>query len=119
MTKPTEQRRVDAIKLKPCPFCGGEAILTTTNYGSMIATCKDCFVDGGATGCSKTASDSWNARPYTEKLEAENARLREALGRVGNKLVSFKETALLSRAENIRIDGVVDIIKQALSEGSE
>lgn len=34
---------MDEIKLKPCPFCGGEAMLTTNLYAGIVyIQCKCC-----------------------------------------------------------------------------
>ena len=69
-------------ELKSCPFCGSEAEFKSDEFGEGVC-CKSC----GATLCNgvygeygrKLASADWNARPIENELEAENARLREAL----------------------------------------
>lgn len=33
---------MDKIILKPCPFCGGEAGITTDIYSKYVASCKEC-----------------------------------------------------------------------------
>ena len=76
-------------KLKTCPFCGGEAEFNSDEFGEGVC-CKSCgaSLSNGVYGEEgrKLASADWNARPIEdelhgkiEKLEAENARLREAL----------------------------------------
>ena len=76
-------------KLKTCPFCGGEAEFNSDEFGEGVC-CKSCgaTLHNGVYGEEgrKLASSDWNARPIEnelnekiEKLEAENARLREAL----------------------------------------
>ena len=44
----------DEIKLKACPFCGGEAEIERmgTHRVSMIITCSDC-------GCSVETGETW------------------------------------------------------------
>ena len=76
-------------KLKTCPFCGSEAEFNSDEFGEGVC-CKSCgaSLSNGVYGEEgrKLASADWNARPIEdelhgkiEKLEAENARLREAL----------------------------------------
>ena len=73
--------------LKSCPFCGGKPDFENegSDYG-FYAVCSRC---GCWTGALRTKDESlkrWNNRPIENeligkigKLEAENARLREAL----------------------------------------
>ena len=76
-------------KLKPCPFCGGEAEIIDDAMGT-ISRCRRCGAENGngvyGDVGHKLAVKDWNARPIenelTEKigkLETENKRLREAL----------------------------------------
>lgn len=76
--------------LKSCPFCGSEAEFNSDEFGECVC-CKSCSatVHNGVYGEEgrKLASADWNSRPIEnelaekiEKLERENARLREALG---------------------------------------
>ena len=70
-------------KLKPCPFCGNEAEFNSDEFGEGVC-CKSCgaTLHNGVYGEQgrKLASADWNTRPIEDELEAENARLREALG---------------------------------------
>lgn len=70
----------DGIKLKPCPFCGGEARIMRMGYPHWIY-CTECGakVHGGeineADGV-KASAEAWNARAYgwipcSERLPAE------------------------------------------------
>ena len=76
--------------LKRCPFCGSEAEFNSDEFGEGVC-CKSCgaTIHNGVYGEQgrKLASADWNTRPIENeligkigKLEAENARLREALG---------------------------------------
>ena len=76
--------------LKRCPFCGNEAEFNSDEFGEGVC-CKSCgaTLHNGLYGEEgrKLASAEWNTRlienELTEKignLEAENVRLREALG---------------------------------------
>ena len=76
--------------LKRCPFCGNEAEFNSDEFGEGVC-CKSCgaTIHNGVYGEEgrKLASAEWNTRLIEnelpgkiEKLEAENKRLREALG---------------------------------------
>ena len=74
--------------LKRCPFCGGEA-KCIEYYGLYHVVCCDCYTTGRDCPSIETACKAWNSRPIenelTEriwKLESENKRLREALGKI-------------------------------------
>lgn len=78
-------------ELLPCPFCGGEAVITKrgTARCSMIVTCEWCgaFVESGdVVGLTNPRSYKWNRRE-PHHLEAHNKALREAL----EALVSYTE----------------------------
>ena len=68
--------------LKRCPFCWSEAEFNSDEFGECVC-CKSCgaTLSNGVYGEEgrKLASADWNARPIENELEAENARLREAL----------------------------------------
>ena len=72
--------------LKRCPFCGGEA-KCIEYYGLYHVVCCDCYTTGRDCPSIETACKAWNSRSIENelpgkigKLEAENKRLREALG---------------------------------------
>ena len=54
-------------KLKPCPFCGGEANLKDTS-GFIVAKCESCGAESGVVKVSAEycandkAAESWNRR---------------------------------------------------------
>lgn len=53
-------------KLKPCPFCGGEAVVHTLGTGYMVE-CLECAV---STVCENTKAEAvaaWNRRSYSKK----------------------------------------------------
>lgn len=67
-------RRMSEIKLKPCPFCGGEAILKRDRIGLYCVKCTNCgcmttfqFDLGEGEEVSKRkAADIWNRRADNE-----------------------------------------------------
>lgn len=68
--------------LKPCPFCGGEAVYRTT-MGVYWVKCIKCGVSIDAAGDKKTANERWNQRAEEEDTRINvyenmwNALLRE------------------------------------------
>lgn len=59
-------------KLKPCPFCGSEALKVDTGYyGAKWVECQECFIDGPSITANPIGSreikdqeaiDAWNSR---------------------------------------------------------
>ncbi len=68
--------------LKRCPFCGSKAEFNSDEFGEGVC-CKSygATMHNGVYGEEgrKLASADWNVLPIENELEAENARLREAL----------------------------------------
>ena len=54
------------IKLKPCPFCGGEAELGTFSTNSddkFLVECSNCGVATLLYYDTEKATEAWNRRP--------------------------------------------------------
>ncbi len=98
-TTTTKKEITMAEKLKPCPFCGGEAEFerTGTRRQSAIVACTNC-------GCRLESSDedershvSWNRRP-TEKALFAACECEEALQMMNGNIYPYDEmTAILKR----------------------
>ncbi len=71
-------------KLRPCPFCGGEAALKKSNecvgHGDYIClyyvACEKCRAEGGNANCrgdqgdlESLAVERWNRRAYERKAD--------------------------------------------------
>ena len=72
--------------LLPCPFCGCMPKLET-KHKTIIGLfyfykCPNCEVSGGLGYDKNEAMNLWNTRPLESTLRAENAKLREALGKI-------------------------------------
>ena len=68
-------------ELKPCPFCGGEAMepwVAGWKFNLPETMCTGCAGDGSHAFISMPVS-SWNARPATRPVPASDSELREAL----------------------------------------
>lgn len=70
--------KVEAVALKPCPFCDSPAVLDD----------DDCFPSCSNLGCEALGPasicdgrESWNKRPAEDASQLEIGRLREALKR--------------------------------------
>ena len=56
------------IELKPCPFCGGKAIITRHIYVFVLVVCEKCGAESGMFRISKEycsdekAAEAWNRR---------------------------------------------------------
>ena len=50
------------IKLKPCPFCGGRAIIDGCDDTLWIVICKECNASIGYKETEQEAIDAWNSR---------------------------------------------------------
>ena len=65
------------IKLKPCPFCGGEAKIIS-GYGKYAITCKGCDAMSPNTYTEIDAAKAWNKRygrqTYREYFEEQFPR---------------------------------------------
>lgn len=49
-------------KLKPCPFCGGEAEILQTSGHMFCPLCSDCDTSGGHYFTEEDAACAWNDR---------------------------------------------------------
>lgn len=50
-----------AIKLKPCPFCGGKASFYN-DFGEMFIQCENCLSRGPLVYTPQKAIKAWNRR---------------------------------------------------------
>lgn len=106
----------DKPELLPCPFCGGEAVIS--QYGtpriSTIVECTECAcrLETGETFSHGTI---WNTRADT----AERDALREALDWAGDTLYladSLAEAISLSKVADGDIQGSAERVAQLVRE---
>ena len=48
-------------KLKPCPFCNGEAVINNQTFGCFVS-CKSCYSESGGSDNEDDAIKQWNTR---------------------------------------------------------
>ena len=83
-------------KLKPCPFCGGEAkLINQRDYHGYIQsyriTCKTCgalTLETSSSNSKRKAAESWNTRPFEDKARKETINECE---KVCHKMSVFKQ----------------------------
>ena len=56
-------------RLKPCPFCGGEA--RVTGYKSFWIVCKECLSESTVFDTKNEAIKAWNRRTCDLHLEED------------------------------------------------
>lgn len=61
---------MESNELKPCPFCGSEAIAYITNKGFVSSYCCDCGACGPEHEQMKEAHKLWNTRPTEDRQAA-------------------------------------------------
>lgn len=54
-------------ELKPCPFCGNDAVLYEDYEGGWVIECKRCFVQIWRKNSKKAAIKAWNRRAKNGK----------------------------------------------------
>lgn len=66
------------IKLLPCPFCGGEAVLDVDELGNWVVRCEKCFCRTARSISKFFPTISWNTRKpmqeIVERLEEERTK---------------------------------------------
>lgn len=100
------------IKLKPCPFCGGEAKISTCDWGYSVKEywcyCSSCGCETQKYHSKEDAIVQWNTRTsmanIVEKLE-ENSQYCVPLG--GQSFTGIK------------LETAINIVKQETNNGLE
>lgn len=62
-------------KLKPCPFCGGEAEIIKAQFlggDNYACRCVDCVAQSAFCWTEEKAVAEWNRRNYPEKQDSSN-----------------------------------------------
>ncbi len=65
-------------KLKPCPFCGGEAYLTPSGVIAYCSNTKECDATVNPQRGQREAIAAWNNRSPSPRIEALEAVARAA-----------------------------------------
>ena len=92
--------KVDGIKLKPCPFCGGEAKTEefVKNFGPTLIECSKC---GAMVTFDKDEINKWNGsygiQAYQSKVTLKNISVTGADG------------GILVNGAEVVLEGVVDV----------
>ncbi len=89
--------------LKPCPFCGCEAVLVNEFFDDYLVMCSNsgCAVEGPLKATSDEAETAWNARSASTSRSSGRAFHREGGVMEDNSIKNMREYMVS--------DGKVDI----------
>ena len=94
-------------RLKPCPFCGGEAKLNSSS--PYFVKCSKCFAKSGVASTSAFAVINWNTRKPMDRIVEQLEEMEEKALRVQNYDVSFYATGQIHKAIEIVKAGGKDV----------
>ena len=104
------------IKLLPCPFCGGEAVVYDDDYNHYAIGCKLCCDVTPITTWEDTEEKAvaiWNTRKPMERIveRLEDIKKVNPLGRIGHPKVVRSETIrVVNKAIEIcKEEGGIDV----------
>ena len=84
----------EEIKLKPCPFCGGEAEIIDAAMGT-ISRCRRCGAENGngvyGEGGYKLAAKDWNSRQIEDDLNEQIGRFKKYAEALENEIKELRE----------------------------
>lgn len=115
------------IKLKPCPFCGGEGELNTADFNSCysLVKCKQCGAECGMVGISRKycsdekAAEAWNRRTDDDRSEAirEFAEKIKGLVKQKNYLLADIHNSKDFGMFTLGFEQVIDEVVKEMEEG--
>ena len=91
-------------KLKPCPFCGGEAIIDGCDDTLWIVICKECNASIGYKETKEEAIEAWNKR-------IEPTFTPDELDAIRRNVRDWQAERELSKIEQSIIDKCDDALK--------
>ena len=108
-------------QLKPCPFCGGEAVMLGEDDGMYQCVCRNCeSVQGGFYDFPEEAAFAWNTRPLEDALQKELDEAREAQSFLKTEamLDAQRETLVLA-AKNKMLRVALGDIKKVVEDSQD
>ena len=73
-------------ELKPCPFCGGKAVIADTiDFDAYYVRCRDCLARTIDSGRMMAAVKAWNRRP-----EIRNENKECAIIGIGKRMINLR-----------------------------
>ena len=91
-------------ELKPCPFCGGEAIIDGCDETLWIVICKECNASIGYKETKEEAIEAWNKR-------IEPTFTPDELDAIRRNVRDLRAERELSKIEQSIIDKCDDALK--------
>ena len=92
------------FELKPCPFCGGEAVVSGCDGGDWIVICNVCDASIGDKGTEREAIEEWN-------LRIEPTFTLDELDAIRRNVCDWQAERELSKIEQAIIDKCDDALK--------
>ena len=111
----------EEIKLKPCPFCGSEAVMLGEDDGMYQVICPECngTIDDFYNE-KEVAAEKWNSRPIEDDLNEQIGRFKKyaaALEKEVKNLRAALETILdASQKDDACVLGISVVAYEALKE---
>lgn len=90
---------VSAEQLRPCPFCGSDAILIESIGYHIICSNAGCAVATQETGFAVAARRAWNRRAADREIATLNQRIEE----LSAHLLEMSESALRDGQDILRL----------------
>ena len=67
-------------QLKPCPFCGGDAVKNQIARHNFMVGCSKCHASVSAKWCTQElAIEAWNNRPSNTQMHMDAALCEECI----------------------------------------
>lgn len=99
-----------SFRLKPCPFCGGEAVISGCDGGEWSVICIVCDASIGYKGTEREAIEAWNIRVQPEFTLDELDAIRRNVR--GNCVLLVREFSKIEQS-------IIDKCNHALARSEE
>ena len=111
-------------ELKCCPFCGGEAKISSYDWGYSVKEywiyCNPCDCASGRYHSKEEAINAWNTRTpmanIVEKLEEEKEKTQDEMEECIFKGLPYHDS---TEDKVIGITKAINIVKQEINNGLE
>lgn len=82
----------EEIKIKPCPFCGGKAVMLGEDDGMYQVVCPDCAgtIDDFYNE-KEVAAEKWNTRQIEDNLNEQIGRFKKYAEALENEIKELRE----------------------------
>lgn len=104
-------------ELKPCPFCGGEAVIYQNydEYGYWSISCDACHVEM-ISGVRAILVSAWNTRPTVDAKPADRKQITEILHDISADNARMSRVYGVVREKNKKLTSEVERLKGVIAE---